>query len=77
MIRIYCDPGILSPCRDCQTARSPRHPQVIAAAAQVAQSRRRIDEELSRIAETALSDYNRARASEEEIERSVDGSRAM
>ena len=34
----------------------PRHPQVIAAAAQVAQSRRRIDEELSRIAETALSD---------------------
>ena len=30
------------------------------------------DEELSRIAETALSDYNRARASEEEIERSVD-----
>jgi Mrp family chromosome partitioning ATPase len=50
----------------------PRHPQVIAAAAQVVQSRRRIDEELSRIAETALSDYNRARASEEEIERSVD-----
>ncbi len=50
----------------------PRHPQVIAAAAQVLQSRRRIDEELSRIAETALSDYNRARASEEEIERSVD-----
>jgi len=49
----------------------PRHPQVIAAA-QVVQSRRRIDEELSRIAETALSDYNRARASEEEIERSVD-----
>ncbi len=37
----------------------PRHPQVIAAAAQVVQSRRRIDEELSRIAETALSDYNR------------------
>jgi polysaccharide biosynthesis transport protein len=50
----------------------PRHPQVIAAAAQVAQSRRRIDEELARIAETALSDYNRARANEEEIERSVD-----
>jgi polysaccharide biosynthesis transport protein len=50
----------------------PRHPQVIAAAAQVAQSRRRIDEELSRIAETALSDFNRARASEEEIQRSVD-----
>ena len=50
----------------------PRHPQVIAAAAQVAQSRRRIDEELSRIAETALSDYNRARANEEEMERSVD-----
>jgi polysaccharide biosynthesis transport protein len=50
----------------------PRHPQVIAAAAQVAQSRRRIDEELSRIAETALSEYNRARANEEEIDRSVD-----
>src|SRR5262249_55308197 len=50
----------------------PRHPQVIAAAAQVAQSPRRIDEELSRIAETALSDYNRARANEEEIARSVD-----
>jgi polysaccharide biosynthesis transport protein len=50
----------------------PRHPQVIAAAAQVAQSRRRIDEELSRIAETALSEYNRARANEEEIEHSVD-----
>jgi hypothetical protein len=38
----------------------------------VAQSRRRIDEELSRIAETALSEYNRARANEEEIEHSVD-----
>jgi len=38
----------------------------------VAQSRHRIDEELSRIAETALSDYNRARANEEEIARSVD-----
>ena len=50
----------------------PRHPQVIAAAAQVTQSRRRIDEELSRIAETALSDFNRARANEEEIQRSVD-----
>jgi polysaccharide biosynthesis transport protein len=50
----------------------PRHPQVIAAAAQVAQSRRRIDEELSRIAETALSDFNRARTNEEEIERSLD-----
>jgi polysaccharide biosynthesis transport protein len=50
----------------------PRHPQVIAAAAQVVQSRRRIDEELSRIAETALSEYNRARANEEEIEHSVD-----
>ena len=31
----------------------PRHPQVIAAAAQVVQSRRRIDEELSRIADSA------------------------
>jgi polysaccharide biosynthesis transport protein len=50
----------------------PRHPQVIAAAAQVVQSRRRIDEELSRIAETALSEYNRARSNEEEIEHSVD-----
>jgi polysaccharide biosynthesis transport protein len=50
----------------------PRHPQVVAAAAQVAQSRRRIDEELSRIAATALSDYNRARSNEQEIERSVD-----
>ena len=38
----------------------------------MAQSRRRIDEELSRIAETALSEYNRARANEEEIEHSVD-----
>jgi G-rich domain on putative tyrosine kinase len=34
--------------------------------------RRRIGEELSRIAETALSDFNRARANEEEIQRSVD-----
>jgi polysaccharide biosynthesis transport protein len=50
----------------------PRHPQVIAAAAQVAQSRRRIDEELSRIAETALSDYNRARSNEDEIQHSLD-----
>lgn len=50
----------------------PRHPQVIAAAAQVAQSRRRIDEELSRIAETALSDYNRARSNEDAIQHSLD-----
>jgi polysaccharide biosynthesis transport protein len=49
----------------------PRHPAVIAAAAQVAQSQRRIEEELSRIAETALSEYNRARANEEQIEKSV------
>jgi succinoglycan biosynthesis transport protein ExoP len=50
----------------------PRHPQVIAAAAQVAQSRRRIDEELSRIADTALSDYNRARTNEEDVAHSLD-----
>jgi polysaccharide biosynthesis transport protein len=50
----------------------PRHPQVIAAAAQVAQSRHRIDEELSRIAETALSDYNRARSNEDAIQHSLE-----
>jgi polysaccharide biosynthesis transport protein len=50
----------------------PRHPTAQAATAQVEQSRRLIDEEVSRIASTALSDYNRARANEETLERNLD-----
>ena len=50
----------------------PRHPTAQAAAAQVEQSRRLIDEEVSRIGSTALSDYNRARANEEALERNLD-----
>ncbi|HML06945.1 MAG TPA: exopolysaccharide transport family protein [Xanthobacteraceae bacterium] len=50
----------------------PRHPSVAAAAAQVEQSRRLIDEEVSRIANTALSEYNRAYANEEALERNLE-----
>ncbi len=54
----------------------PRHPTVQAAAAEVEQSRRRVDEEVSRIARTALSDYNRARSNEDKLERNLDALKA-
>jgi uncharacterized protein involved in exopolysaccharide biosynthesis len=50
----------------------PRHPTVTAAAAQVAQSRRLIDEEVARIARAVQSEYERAKANEETLQKNLD-----
>jgi uncharacterized protein involved in exopolysaccharide biosynthesis/Mrp family chromosome partitioning ATPase len=50
----------------------PRHPTVTAAAAQVAQNRRLIEEEVARVARTVGSEYERARANEQALERNLE-----
>ncbi len=50
----------------------PRHPSLVAAHAETAGLRRLIADEVGRIAATARSDYERARASEETLSRDVD-----
>jgi uncharacterized protein involved in exopolysaccharide biosynthesis len=50
----------------------PRHPTVTAAAAQVAQTRRSIEEEVARVARAAQSEYDRARANEETLAKSLE-----
>jgi polysaccharide biosynthesis transport protein len=49
----------------------PNHPKVIADAAQVEQVRKLINDEVSRIAKTTQSDYDRARTNEENLERNL------
>jgi polysaccharide biosynthesis transport protein len=50
----------------------PRHPSVIEAHAQTQRLRGLIDQEIKRIADAAASDYERARASEESLTRSLE-----
>jgi succinoglycan biosynthesis transport protein ExoP len=54
------------------TSLGPRHPSVVEAQAQVQRLRRLIAEEVNRVAEAAAADYERARANEESLARSLD-----
>jgi polysaccharide biosynthesis transport protein len=54
------------------SALGPRHPALQAAKAQVEASRKLVDEEVTRMARSALSDLNRSRANEQAIESSLD-----
>jgi uncharacterized protein involved in exopolysaccharide biosynthesis/Mrp family chromosome partitioning ATPase len=49
----------------------PRHPTVTAAHAQVAQTRRLIEDEVARIARTVRSEYDRAKANEESLQQNL------
>jgi polysaccharide biosynthesis transport protein len=55
----------------------PRHPAMMAAAAQVETSRKLVDEEIARIARSALSDLNRSRANEESIESGLEALKTL
>lgn len=55
-----------------QAILGPRHPTVTAAAAQVAQSRRLIDEEVARIARAMKSEFERAKANEDTLQHNLD-----
>ncbi len=54
------------------TALGPRHPAMQAARAQVEASRKLVDEEVTRISQSALGDLNRARANEQAMESSLE-----
>jgi polysaccharide biosynthesis transport protein len=53
-------------------ALGPRHPAMIAATAQVVAARKLVDNEISRMVRSALSDLNRSRANEEAIASSLE-----
>jgi succinoglycan biosynthesis transport protein ExoP len=54
------------------TSLGPRHPSVVEAQAQVQRLRRLIAEEVNRVADAAAADYERARANEESLARSLE-----
>lgn len=58
---------------EARLAYGPRHPAMAATAEQVQVVRRRLSEELGRLARTAESDYERARGSEAAIARKIEG----
>ncbi|PSC06112.1 hypothetical protein SLNSH_04720 [Alsobacter soli] len=62
---------------DLATRLGPRHPDVIAAAAQVKDVRRQLDGELARLARSAEADYERARSAEESLGRTLDRLKAV
>ncbi|WP_460448004.1 GumC family protein [Alsobacter sp. SYSU BS001988] len=54
------------------TRLGPRHPDALAAAAQLRDVRRILDQELARVARAAEADYDRSRSAEESLSRNLD-----